>query len=61
MSPGQLRRLYEWVASHGVDCCLNAEDGYVVIYTELVDRDGNATRETDRAHSVKDARAILGY
>lgn len=61
MTDAQLRRLFAWVASHGVDCYLNAEDGYIVVYTELVDMAGKWTRETDRVRTVRDARAVLGY
>jgi hypothetical protein len=61
MSPGMLSRFVRWVESHGVDCNMNAEDGYLVIHGEAVHADGTVTRETDRARTVADARAILGY
>jgi hypothetical protein len=57
----QLDRLATWVRSHGVDAHANFEDGYVVIYSELVHEDGRTERECDRARSIADARAILGY
>lgn len=61
MNDYQLRRLYEWVATHGVDCNLNAEDGYIVIYTPVALNGQVVGHEVDRARTLADARAILGY
>lgn len=61
MTEYQLRKLAAWIRTHDCEVSENIEDGYLVVYSEVVDRAGNVTRESDRIRNLSQARAVLGY